>query len=278
MHQYNFHTHSSFDDGKNKPEDYVIEAIRQGIKAFGFSGHAPLPFPTDWCIQSEDLEEYLSEIQLLKIKYESRLEIFSGLEADFIEGIICPNQVKAKYNLDYIIGAVHFLKKENEIFEIDGSFENFEEGFVKHFQSNAKALVVNFTENSLEMVKNHTPDILGHFDKIKLYLSRFLPDLEAQPWYIECMTEIVKAAKEKQLIVEINTRGIYKRYSSEPYPSYKLLKTIYENGIRVCLNSDAHLPSEITSAYKKVISEIKQIGFSHLWVFSNNKWQPIEIN
>ena len=38
----NYHTHSTFCDGADSPEELVIEAIRLGCPEIGFSGHSYL--------------------------------------------------------------------------------------------------------------------------------------------------------------------------------------------------------------------------------------------
>ena len=38
----NLHTHATFCDGKNTPEELIHEAIRMDMDSLGFSSHAPL--------------------------------------------------------------------------------------------------------------------------------------------------------------------------------------------------------------------------------------------
>ena len=44
MKKSNFHTHTKFCDGSDKPETYIIEAIKLGFDSLGFSGHAPISY------------------------------------------------------------------------------------------------------------------------------------------------------------------------------------------------------------------------------------------
>ena len=39
-----YHTHTTFCDGKDSPEELVLEAIRLGCPEIGFSGHAHTAF------------------------------------------------------------------------------------------------------------------------------------------------------------------------------------------------------------------------------------------
>lgn len=101
----NYHTHSNFCDGSDEPEKYVEEAIRLGLISLGFSGHAPVPFENTWSIKKENLGDYCRTIEGLKEKYAGKINIFLGLEIDYIPGISTGfGQLFADYRLDYAIG------------------------------------------------------------------------------------------------------------------------------------------------------------------------------
>ena len=58
----NFHTHSSFCDGKNTPEEIILAAIDKGFYAIGFSGHGYTEFDLRYCLKDTNgyiLETYL---------------------------------------------------------------------------------------------------------------------------------------------------------------------------------------------------------------------------
>ena len=76
----NFHTHSTFCDGKNTAEEMVIAALEKGFDALGFSGHCihPLnpefykPFDDIWHMPSADISTYTKEIRRLQAEYSSK--------------------------------------------------------------------------------------------------------------------------------------------------------------------------------------------------------------
>lgn len=68
MIKSNFHTHSTFCDGKNTPEEMVEVAIEKKIDILGFSSHSMYPFSSDWHIPSNSHEEYIREIYVVHIK------------------------------------------------------------------------------------------------------------------------------------------------------------------------------------------------------------------
>lgn len=69
MLKFNYHSHSTYCDGKNTLEEMVISAIDKGLKYFGFSAHSPVPFENDFGLQQEEISNYLNETKRLKAKY-----------------------------------------------------------------------------------------------------------------------------------------------------------------------------------------------------------------
>src|SRR5688500_4374647 len=99
--------HSHYCDGKGELNDYVVTAERLGMVSIGFSSHAPVPFDTKWCMKQERFPDYIDEIE--KLKRTASIDVYKGLEVDFIPGITSPNHFKDK--LDYTIGSIHFVEK-----------------------------------------------------------------------------------------------------------------------------------------------------------------------
>ena len=72
----NYHSHNTFCDGRETMEEFVKYAIAKGVKKYGFSSHAPLPFHTHWTMNAEDYPEYETEFYRLKDKYKDSIELF----------------------------------------------------------------------------------------------------------------------------------------------------------------------------------------------------------
>ena len=54
---------------------------------------------------------YISPLVRSKTKYRDRIQIYLGLEIDYIQGITGPNHPKFQsLNLDFTIGSVHMMK------------------------------------------------------------------------------------------------------------------------------------------------------------------------
>ena len=78
--------HSTYCDGKSELMDYVDQARKLNMISIGFSSHAPVPFPTKWCMKAERFDDYLINIEKIK-KLNSFIEIYKGLEVDFIPDV-----------------------------------------------------------------------------------------------------------------------------------------------------------------------------------------------
>ena len=54
---YNYHTHTTYCDGKNTAEEMVQQAISLGISQIGFSGHSYTEFDLEPCMSREGTEK-----------------------------------------------------------------------------------------------------------------------------------------------------------------------------------------------------------------------------
>ena len=250
MQPFNLHTHSIYSDGKSTPREMVEEAVRQGLIKLGFSEHGPLPFETTFAVKAERMPDYVKEIAALKEEYKDKIEIFCGLETDFITGVTEPfATTKKKYHLDYVIGGVHLVghsANPNELWFIDGSkWEVYDEGLQKFFDGDIRRAVKRFYEQTNEMIEHEEFDIIAHFDKIKMH-NRDRYFHEDEPWYRKLALETLDLIREKGLTMEINTRGIYKKRYNGFYPSPWLMAEAHKMGVPMIVSSDAHHYSELT--------------------------------
>ena len=156
----NYHTHSNYCDGKSTFDQHIEKAKQLHLKALGFSSHAPVPFDCAWCMKANRLDDYLSSIQNLKAHTHS-IEIYSGLEIDFIPETIGPRQFSNR--LDYTIGSIHFVDRyENgKHWEIDGLHTVFLDGLEKIFQNDYQRTFTRYFELTREMIEQDCPTVIG---------------------------------------------------------------------------------------------------------------------
>jgi histidinol-phosphatase (PHP family) len=272
----NHHTHTLYSDGKAEPIDYVNQAIRSGFDILGFSEHSPLPFDNPFSFRKVNTAAYCSLINEMKLKYADQLEICLGLELDYIPGMSEPFSVtRDAFKLDYMIGAVHLVKPggRDELWFTDGpSHDTYDKGLNDFFAGDIREAVTAYYKQVNEMISTQEFNILAHFDKIKMHnRDRFFR--EDERWYKGLVDETISLIRERNLIVEVNCRGIYKKRSPTTYPGLEILKKLKELSVPVMVNSDAHLPEELDGAFDEAYDLLKKAGIMETVYFSKGKWK-----
>jgi histidinol-phosphatase (PHP family) len=273
----NYHSHTHFCDGIMGPEAYAAEAFAQGLWAYGFSSHAPLPYPASWGMRPDLLPTYLAQIARLQADYRGKLQLYAGLEVDYVPGKLGPMHPSILgLGLDYLIGSVHFVDTlaDGTGWEIDGAHPVFLRGVREIFGGNVRRAVSRYYELTRQMVQQEPPAVVGHLDKIKIQNEEGRLFSETEPWYREEVMATLQAIARAGLVLEVNTRGIYKQKTPELYPSQWVLAQVRNLQIPLTLNSDAHHPREITEQFSYAAAILRGVGFTHLHSLYENRWQP----
>ena len=271
----NYHTHSRFSDGSAEPVEYIEEAILQGFTSLGFSEHSALPFENTFALKNGSEQKYVTEINRLRELYNDRLEVLLALEADYIPGISTGFQEqKVALGLDYVIGSVHLVKNpDGELWFIDGpKRETYDNGLNQLFGGDIRKGVTAYWHQINQMLQEEKFEIIGHFDKIKMHnQGRWFNEDES--WYTRLVNETIDLIDEKGVMVEVNTRGIYKGRSTSLFPGEVILRQLSERNIPVILSSDAHHPSEISLYFEEALEVMRSCGLKSIRVFDEGKWQ-----
>ena len=276
----NYHIHSIYCDGQDDPEAIVIEAIHRGFKAIGFSSHCPMPVENGYSMKYDKLAQYCQEIRILKSKYSKLIQIYLGLEVDFIENVISPaSPIVLFQQLDFTIGTVHFLwgKDGNKVYPLNTNTDTFLKAVKEGFHSNPASLIRAYFGSIRRMVESSRPTIVGHFDLIKIHNNGYVvfdPDTEFYQSEVENTLKVIKA---NNTILEVNTRGFYKGASTEFSPSEKILKKALELNIPITVNTDAHSKDEIDSAMTNAYDYLRDIGFTSAYALIDGAWNPYYI-
>ncbi len=246
----NYHTHSKFCDGCTEPELVVIKAIELEYKELGFSSHAP--YKNDECsiMKIDIVENYFSEINRLKNKYKSDIQILTGLEIDHISGHENYDWFNSP-ELDYTLGSVHFVynKTLGHFISIDEKPEKFIKEIENIYDGNVQNLIHDYYHTIREMVLKYAPDILGHMDIIKKFNQKLHFFDEDTTWYKDEIIETLDAIKTSGTIVEINTRGYYRGWTREFYPSNWIIEKCVDLKIPMIINVDAHHPNHLKEGF-----------------------------
>jgi histidinol-phosphatase (PHP family) len=121
------------------------------------------------------------------------------------------------------------------------------------------------------MITTQKPDIIGHFDKIKMHnKGRYFQENDS--WYRNLVMDTLDNIRRTGSIVEVNTRGIYKKRSDDLYPGTWVLEHMNTFGIPVTLSADAHDPAEIDGYYPETMEILKNTGFKSLMFLTSSGW------
>lgn len=278
MNWTNYHSHSYLDDGKEPLEEYVKVAIKKKMYAMGFSAHSPVPFPSVWNLPYEKLTYYVNEVKRLKEKYKTQIKLFLSLEIDFIDKITGIDNWK-KLNLDYTLAGIHYLKPLNnhKHYAFDGGIDLFKKGLNELFGGDIRQMTTLYYQTLNKMLETNPPDIISHFDVILKFNKKgnFL-DPNAR-WYQKLVLESLELVKQKDCIIEVNTRGYFKKLDNQFYPQNNVIKKCIEMNIPLTISADAHHPSEMTSQYPIAAKLLLEMGQNEIFIFDEKGWHPVEL-
>ena len=277
MNLTNYHSHCSFCDGRAPFEEFVKEAISQGFYSYGVSSHAPLPFPTQWTMEWGQMEAYLDEFKNLRSKYADEIELYVGLEIDYLNEESNPSVARfTELPLDYRIGSVHLLyDAAGEVVDIDCSPAVFKERVDRHFNGDVLRVVRMYFDRLFRMVELGGFDVLGHADKMHYNASCYHPGLLDEPWYEALMKDYFSLVASRGYLVEINTKA----YDSLGtfYPNSRYWELMKEYQIKVLVNSDAHYPERINAGRMEALRLLQAKGFATVAELHQGSWREVPI-
>lgn len=264
-----YHTHTSFCDGKNTAEEMLKAAIEKGLKYYGFSSHSHIKQDPNWNMSYTAQEEYIKEILYLKEKYKDKITVLLGCEYD----LISENDLS---KFDYVIGSCHSIIKDGAYISVDHSEENLVKCVNKYYEGDFYAFVKDYYEMITLAAQREEITFIGHFDIISKYnigYKYFDEDDQRyeMPMY-KALSALVKAGKP----FELNTKLVFYSNPTEPLPStHKWLDAMSELGKPVLINSDAHTSSRITSNFEDAKKLVSKYGFRTSLILTPNGFEEV---
>ena len=242
--RYNFHSHTQYCDGRASMEEMVKAAIDDGFEHWGFSPHSPVPIESPCNMSHDSVKSYFDEVTRLKEVYGDRISLYASMEIDYLGAEWGPsNPYFDTLPLDYRIGSVHFVPSADGLVDVDGSEATFIKKMDRYFNNDIHYVVNSFYDESIKMVDAGGFDIIGHFDKIGRNAEAFKPGIESESWYIKRVNDLIDAIIEHGPAVEINTKAW--NDVRRLFPRVEYLPRLFDAGITVLVNSDAHYPDKV---------------------------------
>lgn len=223
------------------------------------------------------MDDYLSEFRRLKAKYADRIELYIGLEIDYLNEESNPSVARFReLPLDYRIGSVHLLYDDRgEVVDVDVSAATFRRIVDEHFGGDLDRVVRLYYERLMRMVELGGFDIVGHADKMHYNASCYRPGLLDEPWYDRLVREYFSLIARRGYQVEINTKAY--RELGTFYPNERYFPLLLELGIRVQVNSDSHYPERINNSRPEALRALKRAGYGAVMELHGGEWQPMPI-
>jgi len=221
-------------------EEFVLQAIRDGMDCLGFADHTPWPYKSDFVadmrMHVRELDDYIAVLRALKEKYADRIDIRIGLECEaFPEFYPWLEQIRQEKGLDYFILGNHYdTSDENNSGEYFG-------------RCITPRSMRRYTQTTLAGMES------GHF----LYLAH--PDLPLHRYPIfdsaaeEMCRSICETARRLDMPLEYNLLGMHRNRESRRrgcigYTSDEFWRIAAETGNRAIIGADAHRPADLDCA------------------------------
>ncbi len=231
----NFHTHSTFCDGRDTPEALAKAAVEKGFGILGFSSHSDMV---------ADLAAYRAHIRNLAVLYCGRLDVRLGLEAELAK----PYE---RGDYDYVIGSHHYITApDGGFFAFDHTPQILKDGVRDHFGGDSAAFVKAYYA-AVRRTLQLDFDIVGHADLVRKFNVKHPFFDESADWYrgeIEATADAIAASGK---LVEVNTGAIARGWLDDAYPSPFFRSLLRARGVKFILSSDAHSADALDGAFDR---------------------------
>lgn len=233
MIKSNFHTHTTYCDGKHSAEEMVLSAIEKGMHALGFSTHSYTSRDLTYCIRKEKVEEYKNEINALKEKYKDKIRIYLGSELDVISDM-------DRDGFDYFLSAVHYIDIDGQLLTVDGSGAEQKADAEKYFGGDMLSYAEAYYEMTKKIADMPETGFIAHFDLVSKFNENYELFDEKDPRYVKAWQDAASHLIKMGVPFEINTGAIPRGARKTPYPRREIADFIRDNGGKFIMTSDCH--------------------------------------
>ena len=267
----NLHTHSTFCDGANTPEQTVLIAIEKGFDSIGFSGHSYMKYSPTFQKMGDRTAAYRAEISRLRSVYADRINVYCGLEAEMYSDA-------ALEGFDYLIGASHYLMCGAECVPFDRTAQHVEQVIDTYFGGDGMAYAKKYFETVACLPERGRFDIVAHFDLVAKHCeTHHFFDTDA-PAYVQAGLEAIDALAGKIPFFELNTGAMARGYRTAPYPAPAFLRAFKERGFGAVITSDCHNASLLDYGFCEAAALLRAYGFTEKYVLTDSGFTAVALD
>ena len=230
-------------------EDYVTEAIKQGYKIYGVSDHVFLPGIICPWIRGDYslLGEYIEEFKRCKTLYGNQIQMYLGFECEYSDSYIkYYESLLRDRGFDYLICGQHM--------GFDKDFNDY--GYFSENEDNEEEGLLRYKDDIIKAIKCGLFMYIAHPDLFYIYCRK------VTPMYEKVTKEILDAAIEYGIPLEVNMNGLLRRKTGEflDYPCDYFWKEAAKTNVKIVYGGEFHNPAHISNEdlFKKTEDLIKR--------------------
>jgi len=189
------------------------------------------------------------------------LRIRAGIELDNdpIHSAVGRKWIEKHWDkLDFVLGSVHFLDRDDQMFDsVPDGAEQFEGRHVD-------VIYADYLSRVREMAATGLIDCLAHLDLIKIHGHRPRAEIGA------VVNETLDFIRARNLAIELSTAG-WRKPVNELYPSDRIIELAIEKGIPFTIASDAHSHAQLGHNYPRLAQKMAAFGVRQICIFENHQ-------
>jgi histidinol-phosphatase (PHP family) len=160
--------------------------------------------------------------------------------------------------LDFVLGSVHFLDRDDQMFD---SVPDGAEQFEGH---DVDAIYADYLRRVREMAATGLIDCLAHLDLIKIHGHRPGAEIGA------IVNETLDFIHGRNLAIELSTAG-WRKPVNELYPGDRIIELAIEKRIPFTIASDAHSHAQLGDNYPRLAEKMAAFGVRQICIFENHQ-------
>ncbi|MBQ9437351.1 MAG: histidinol-phosphatase HisJ family protein [Lachnospiraceae bacterium] len=275
MYLTDFHLHSKYSpDGREEVREIAERAVLLGLSEICLTDHVdiyerehPEPGHAQTGLgeyrfilgQVLDMQALCRDVEEAREEFKGKLKIRLGIELGSPQANpAVANAFLAKWPVDFIIGSIHTMANDEDLFYYD---------FAK---MDVEAFFHAYLQREIELAKDYDYDVIGHCTYPLRYLvERGFPlDMRL---FMEELRELFKIVIERGKGIEFNVAGIC-RATKVLLPEIPLIKEYFSLGGEILtIGSDAHILDHVGAPIREGMNLLKDAGIRYITTFEGRK-------
>ncbi len=166
--------------------------------------------------------------------------------------------------LDFVLGSVHYLPGEAEMFDMAGRHDEFA-------RRDLEADCSHYIAELEGMISRGGIDAMAHLDLIKIH-GIWHPEGGLVPRFMPLLERI----KREGLAMEISTAG-WRKSVGEQYPHVDLIRAALGLGIPFTLASDAHSHVQLAEEYGRLQDILRETGVREVATYEKHRRRMVPL-